>query len=275
LTALSPAERGFVLGAARAGAGAEEAARRLDEPACGRCRSAGRALAAGGEAARLAALDEVAAELRAPLPAGLERVHPGWIRRALEDESSVVVRAIAARLPVGAREVATEILAGRDEDPDQPPPAFRAGALDALVRAIFSGISPMTGAPENPGALIEELERRGAMALGRSLAGAPRAVVARAAVGIGEPWARAVVDAASEAIAPGERAAARALVAAVTPAEVARLGAARAIGVRATAAQLAGADEAERLAAAQRLPPALGQALLAALAGGGRPAEDD
>jgi hypothetical protein len=281
LTALSPAERGFVLGAARAGAGAEETARRLAEPAGGRCRAALQALAAAAEPARAAALDQIVAELHAPFPAGLEQLHPGWIRRALEGESSVVVRAIAARLPAGAREVAAEILAGRDEDPDQPPPSFRPDALDALMRVIFGGVSPIAAAPDRPGgrgephpaALIEALERRGAIALGHSLAGAPRAVVARAAVGIGEPWARVVVDAASQAITPGARAAARSLVAAVTAAEVARLGAARAIGVRATAAELAGADEAERLAAAQRLPPALGDALLAALAGDG-PAED-
>jgi hypothetical protein len=267
-----------VLGAVRAGADPAGVAARLPGLAAARCQAALEALAAGAAGEREEALQALGEALRAPVPAGMGRVHPGWIRRVLDGESTPVIRAAAEQLPPGAREVAAQILAGRDQDQGLSGPGLRPEATAALLRMLFAGLAPM---PEGPGdgvpaaawalcaqpapLLLETVERLGAVTLGRSLAGAPSAVVARAAAGIGEPFARAVVEAAAAEVTPCARAAARALVAAASAAEVAAQGAARAIGLRALAADLGGEDEATRAAVAQRLPPASGEALLAAL----------
>jgi hypothetical protein len=113
-------------------------------------------------------------------------------------------------------------------------------------------------------ALVEAVDRRGAEVLGASLHGAPAAMIARAVAGVGTPLGRVVLDAASTVPAPRARAQARALVARTRPL-VAELGAARAIGLHALAQELAREEAAEEMVArvAQRLPPGLGQALLA------------
>src|SRR4051812_37810884 len=86
---LPPVERGFVLGLALAGA-APAAAARLAGPGGERCARALGALAAAAPDTRAGELEELRREALAPVPAGIERVHPGWIRRALADEPADV-----------------------------------------------------------------------------------------------------------------------------------------------------------------------------------------
>jgi hypothetical protein len=257
-------ERGALLGLSGApdfGA-ARAAAERFAEPAHGRCRAALDALAALPEADRRAELAALAGGVGAAVPEGLEHVHPGWVRRALEGESSLVVRIVMRDLPATAAAPAAELLRARgDTVPGLAAPAVAETAeVVALRRRVLAGLAPMPS-PREAGATLDEVDRRGAETLGRALAGAPPDVVARAAAGVGEPWAPAVLEATRTASAE-ERTAARELVAAVPPGEAAR-GVARAVGLRAVARDLARESPAGRAAAAQRLPPAVGDALLA------------
>jgi len=239
------------------------AARLQEAGAAARCAQALQAL--GGGAAARAALAELTA---GAVPAGLERVHPGWLRRALEGERSTVVRALAAALPAALGALSVEILEARGEDPRAPAPQVAAPVVSALARALFGALAPLP--PEASAAaralcalpfaaLLEEIDRRGARTLGTSLAGAPARVLAQAAAGAGEVLGSLVLEAARAAVTPQARAAARELVAAAAG------GAARAVGLRALAGELArqGAGPEAVAAVAQRLPPAVGDALVA------------
>jgi hypothetical protein len=278
--ALAADERGALLGLLVGGAAS--AADRLSGAAGARCRAALAACAGLEPAARAGLRAQLAAEVGAAMPAGLDGVHPGWLRRVFEREASVVVRAAARGLPSPVARVADELLRARGESgraagaiPDGP-------GLDALRRALFAGLAPPppvdgTGLPvaralcalARP-ALLDEVDRRGAETLGLALAGAPGAVVARAAAGVGEPHARVVLEAARAPAPDGAREAARALVASVPPDEAGR-GVARAVGLRVVARAVAGEGAAAAAAVAQRLPPALGDALLAFVESLGEP----
>jgi hypothetical protein len=264
---LAADERGVVFGLLRGGEAASGLAGRSGE----RCRAAlaaVRALPPDGRAAERAAL---AAEIAAPLPAGLSRVHPGWLRRVLEAESSDVVRAAARGAPAGVARIAADILEVRDE----PPRRSLGGPRVADVqRAVFAALAPMPAAGSGPplsgalcaltcSALIEELDRRGATALGHAVAGAPDAVVARAAAGAGPELAPILLAAARGGVTPEARAEARALAAGASPRTTRVHGAVRAVGLRAVARAVAPEGEAALAAVAQSLPPALGDALLA------------
>jgi hypothetical protein len=271
---LAADERGLVLGLLLGlppGGGAEAAAP-LAGAAADRCRAAlaaVRALGPEGEAAARAALG---AEIAGGLLAGLALVHPGWVRRALEGERGDVIRAVVRGAPGEVARVAGELLAARDE-PAGPP--LDGPVAAELRRAVFAALAPMPGPAGPPRAaalcaltftqLLEEIDRCGATALGLALAGAPAAVVARAAAAAGEPHAREVLAAARSGASTEARAAARALVASVPAGEAAR-GGVRAVGLRAVARDIAPEGEAALTAVAQRLPPVVGEALLACAA---------
>jgi hypothetical protein len=279
VAALSLEEKGFVLGAALARLTPVDAERRVSGPGGALCAAALEALAALARPTRAAALAELTALVRAPVPAGLERVHPDWLRERLERESSAVVRAVAAGLPEGPRAVAADVLRARGEP---------AGALEresgvagpgaaALARAVFAGLVPLAGAgaPQTPIArelaalppeeIARAIEIRGAETLGRSLRGAPAPVMARAAAALGPALAPVALEAAR---ADGEPAARDRARATVESAGIAAPGeAALAIGMRATAAVLAEEGGAALLAVAQRLPAARARLLLAAAVG--------
>jgi hypothetical protein len=271
--ALSADEKGAVLGLARAGVGATT----LAGAAGLRCGAALAALGAADEATRAGTLEALAAVVAAPVPAGLERVHPGWIRRALEGERSEIVRAVVAGLPAGVRAAADELLRAREDAPAPRWAAASGPALDELRRAVFAPLVPMPVGPGAaarmprahalcalaPAALVDELDRRGAETIGRALAGAPAEALARAAAGVGEALARVVVGAARGDVSNEARAAARAVVASA-PADEAARGPARAVGLRVVAREVAAEGAAALAAVAQALPPALGDALLAA-----------
>jgi hypothetical protein len=276
--ALAVDERGLALGLLVSGGGAD-AAGCLADPGRERCRAALEALAASEEA-RATARAALAAELSAPVPAGLEEVHPGWIRGALEGEPVALVRAVVRGLPPEVGRVADELLRGRGAAPGALARLPEGPGLDGLRRTLFGNLAPMPpGAPGSMpraralcalprAALVDEVDRRGAAALGLALAGAPDAVVARAAAAAGEPAARALLAAAKGPSTPDARAAARALVEDVPAPEAAR-GAVRAVGLRAMAREVAPEGVAALAAVAQRLSPAVGERLLACARGVG------
>jgi hypothetical protein len=270
---LATDERGFVLGVLASG-GEAGAAGHLAAPGRDRCAAALAALARLPEEGRASERAALGSALAAAVPEGLEEVHPGWIRRALEGETSDLVRAVARGLPPAARGVAAELLAARGETFDAASAIPEGPALADVRRGLLAGLAPMPRAsgPGLPiaralcalqsGALIAELDGRGAAALGLALAGAPADVVARAAAAAGETHAPAVLAGARRAATDDARAEARALVASVAGSASSR-DAVRAVGVRAVARDVAPEGVAALAAVAQRLPPSVGAALLA------------
>jgi len=273
VASLSLEEKGLVLGAALAHTPAAELEARLGGAAGARCAAALAALSDEARSARAAAIAALTALVRSPVPAGVERIHPDWLRERFERETSAVVRAVAAGLPPEVRAVAGEVLRARGEDARVPHREADAGAA-ALQRVTFAGLVPLDGAGAPTGPIARELTAlapddvaraiatRGAETLGRSLRGGPAPDIARAAAAVGEALAPVLLDAARADGDPGARDRAREVIAA---AGVATSGdPALAIGVHAVAALLAEEGEAALLAVAQRLPIALGRRLLAA-----------
>jgi hypothetical protein len=279
VAALSFDEKGFVLGAAVARMPAPDAAGRVSGAAGPRCAAALAALGEASRAARAAEIAALAALVRAPVPAGIERIHPDWLRDRFEPETGDVLRAIAAGLPNEVRRLVTDVLRARGEEAHLAGPAAGVQAVAALQRVVFAGLVPLAGAGAPTTALARELaalapadlvraiEMRGAETLGRSLRGAPPPVLARAAAAVGPPLAALVLDAARGDGEPAARDRARRLVGAagMAAAGEATLG----IGLHALADALAEEGDAAILAVAQRLPPAVGRRLLAAANGSG------
>ena len=278
MAALPFAQKGLVLGALLARMPPETFAARFPGPAGRQGQAALESLGRGPRAARASTLAALLSLVRAPVPAGIERVHPGWLRERLLPESSTVIRAVVQgaagdgdRLPAEVRRVAQEVLTERGEAPSQGLAISAAGTAE-LRRRVFAGLVPLAepGAPVGPevaplmalsfATLAEAIEARGAETLGVSLRGAPPPVVARAAAGLGGRLARTLLDAAAQAGPADTREAARRLVARVATERPVDLAAH--LGARALAVALV-ADADALLAVAQRLPPALGRRLLA------------
>ena len=265
-------ERGFVLGTLLAG-GAPAPAGLVGGPSC---QAALTALAAQPRSLRAATLADLIALLRAPVPAGIERVHPGWLRERLDPEPTPVLRAITDELPVEVRRIATEILVSRGEPGGAPPLAHPPGRVIELRRAVFADLVPLAGSagPSGPearalmelsfAAVEEAIEMRGAATMGASLRGAPAPVLAQAAAGMGGRLGRALLEAArptDPSEQPGERDRARVLVSAAAGEDWAPL--AMRLGLRALAVALNAEGGDAAAAVAQRLPPALGRRLIA------------
>ena len=273
VASLSLEEKGLVLGAALAHTPVAELEARLGGAAGARCAAALAALSDEARPARAAAMAALTALVRAPVPGGVERIHPEWLRERFERETSPVVRAVAAGLPPEVRAVAGDVLRARGEDARVPHREADAGAA-ALQRATFAGLVPLDGAggPASPIArelaalapddLARTVSTRGAETLGRSLRGAPAAVAARAAASVGESLAAVVLEAARAEGEPAARDRAREIVAAAGAAATGE--AAFAIGAHAIVALLESEGGAAVMAVAQRLPRAPGRRLLAA-----------
>ena len=283
MAALPFAQKGLVLGALLARMPPETFGARFPGAAGRQGQAALESLGAGPRAARASTLAALISLIRAPVPAGLERVHPGWLRERLLLESSAVIRALQGAagdrdlLPAEVRRVAQEILTERGEA-SLPAVAISAAGTAELRRRVFAGLVPLSepGAPTGPeaaplmklsfAALAEAIEARGAETLGVSLRGAPPPVVARAAASLGGRLARTLLDAAAQRGPADTREAARRLVARVAtekPVDLAAHLGARALAVALTAEGDEGNDADALLAVAQRLPPALGRRLLA------------
>ncbi|MFL5306794.1 MAG: hypothetical protein ACJ8F1_16375 [Polyangia bacterium] len=268
---LAMKEQGFVLGTMLARRSAVEAAR-LAGGADAPWRHSLEGLLAEPRAVRAAALAELIGMTQAPLPGGLARAHPGWLRERLAPEPSAVVRAVTDGLGVEVRRVAAEILAERGETAASTS-GSPAAAVTLLRRAVFGGLVPLAGpgAPAGPearafldlsfAAVEEAVELRGAATLGVSVRGAPAAVVAQAAAGLGGRLARALLEAAAQPGTPEARSEARLLVSAAAGELSAPL--AMRLGLRALALALSREGGESAVAVAQRLPPILGRRLLA------------
>jgi hypothetical protein len=276
VAALPFAEKGLVLGALLARLPSEEFAARF--PGAAGSRAALEALGAESRSARASTLAALISLVRAPVPAGVERIHPGWLRERLGPESPAVVWAVAEGLPPEVRRIADQLLGARPEGPDAAPiaPALSSLAAAELRRRVFAGLVPLAdlGAPTGPvagplmalsfAALEEAIERRGAAALGVSLRGAAAPVIARAAANLGGRLAHALLDAAADSGPPEARDRARRVVERVAAEKPVDLAAH--LGGRNLALALVpeGRDAAQ--AVAQRLPPPLGRRLLAFVA---------
>lgn len=263
---LTAAERGFVLGATLLGLGLE-AGGRLAGAGGERCGSALRELAGLPRERKAGRLASFARDLGAAYPAGIDGVHPSWLRLALAAEPSDLLPALSAGGPPGLRAAAGDVLAGRSGQGPAPQPVPVTGELAAeLRRAIFAALVAPT--PEHPQgllrftgtALIEELRRLGAETLGASLAGAPSDVRARAIAGVGEAYAESV-RASAEHADPAARRQGEVALKEATSGPVAtieeRL---ESIGIAALIARLAHDEEGAR-ALAVRLPHHLGSRL--------------
>jgi len=246
----------------------------LAEPYATACRAALGALGAMDRTERARVIAGLLRRARAPVPDGVENVHPGWLRAAFEGEATPILRAIVDGLPPEVGAVAREIIAARgDRDAAESAPAIADGPLAELRRAAFASLVPMPSAADAERAdapswlrlamllfpaLLAEIERRGAATVGTSLAGAPLAVVARAAAAAGNTLAPAVLEAARRSPPAEERERARALVAAAARVSEAGVGSMTIVGLLALASEL-GPGAARVIA--QRLPPRLGRIL--------------
>ena len=267
-----------MLGAALARTPPADVEARAPGAAGARCAAALAALGDETRTARAAAIAALTALVRAPVPAGIERVHPDWLRERFERESSAVVRAVAAGLPDDVRRRRRRG-AARARRRRAPARAATPGApgVAALQRVVFAGLVPLAGAGAPATPIARELA---ALDAGRARArdrGARRRDARPLAAGCARRrwsrgrrrrWARRSRPVVLEGGGPrrrrrGGRATGRAamVAAAGVPAtgEAAfAIGAARDRGA-------AGRRRAPRrsLAVAQRLPPALGRRLLA------------
>jgi hypothetical protein len=184
---------------------------------------------------------------------GLSRLHPSWIDEALAGERTEVAEMARAAIIDGRR-------------------AFEGVGRD-VARAAFGWLVPLCESRAGPlaeelcgrsdEALRTEIVRRGARAIGRSLAGAPPTLRARAMAAVGEPWAREIAAGSTERLTREERGAATALAtgAAVSedcdPRERLLL-----VGVAALRAELAADAPGSCLRVAGRLPAWLGRRLV-------------
>ena len=249
---VAPEIRGILLALQATGAGDSALhvlAERLREPA----RLAWRALLALDEATRSRSLATWRAQATSGLPTGFPCLHPSWAAEAVADEPPAIVAAVRGDAADGRAE---------------PPETAR-----ELARLAFSHLAPLCESEAGPLAtrllalepddLVVELRRRGARTVGRSLAGAPPALRARAMAGVGEPWAAEMAAGSREPATREERAAARALATAGAtsdgPTADDRL---LAVGIAATKAELEGEGAGSLLRLAGRLPAALGRALV-------------
>jgi hypothetical protein len=272
VAALGLDEKGFILAAVLARLPAAAAEARLGGTTGARCAGALVALAEAPRADRVATTAELIALLRAPVPAGIELVHPGWLRERLIGESNAMIRAITAGLPPVVQAVAAELLTTRADEPDGPEPVYNRAGLAQLRRVVFGGLVPLTG-PGGPRgearalvalaapALAEAIAREGAAVLGTSLRGAPAPLIARAAATVGDALAPSLLAAARRAGPAEDRDEARAAIAAQPTGREACF----ALGLAPLGARLAGQGGAgAALAVAQRLPPEAGRRLLGA-----------
>jgi hypothetical protein len=144
--ALPLSGKGLVLGALLARTAPDTFLTRFGGGSGARGRGAREALAAGSRSTRAATLAELIALGRAQVPAGLELVHPGWLRERLAPEPSPVIRRVVAGLPAEVPRVAGEILRERAGQPiDQPTSdggPYAAGAAEPR-RHVSAGLVPL------------------------------------------------------------------------------------------------------------------------------------
>jgi hypothetical protein len=191
LTALSMEERGCLLGASLLG---------LENPdGLPLSSETWAALRAMPKAKRAALLASWIAELLAPFPAGMERLHPSWVAEALAREPEDLWPALMMGLPNASRVRAC--FPGRTI-PEADSEVWHLDAVAEVQRYVFAGLAPMCVIPSGPrGAslcrlscdqLLAEIERRGAANLRDELVregpASLYAVAGRLPVTLGRSW---------------------------------------------------------------------------------------
>ena len=191
LASLDAVERGFVLGALLLGTADDAGVTApLPPPSRERCAAALAALAALPRAERIRLTGAMARDAMAPLPAGIEAVHPEQLAAALAGESTATVSLVARGAPRALRAALLQA-GGAEHDPeatgDLMAGALEAGALDpSLVTELQrAALAPIAALPprgdgpiqrralallhQGPVALLAEAAEGGAALLGRRL----------------------------------------------------------------------------------------------------------
>jgi len=259
--------------------GADEAALEgLDEKRRALCASAWRELQEVGEPRREEILAEWRATAASALPQGLDRLHPSWIVAALEGEPSHIVRLVLTALPEAVRArvlgmLGNEDAGGRNGDGMRACPM---AIKREVAHAAFGSLAPLCESACGPLAeilcdlpfdeLLTEATRRGAHAVGQSLAAAPPALRARAMAAAGEPWAQAIGAASAEGTCDADRKSALAFANTRIP-DSARTPTERLlhIGLAALKSELVAEHAGSAYRVAGRLPATLGQPLIGRL----------
>lgn len=221
----------------------------LDEPRRVSLRQAWQDLQAMDEATRDRTLSACRQEA---VSTDLARLHPSWIDEELAGERPGLAAAIRGALAAGAK------VDGRARE-------LARLALARCVALCDSEAGPLAGelSALSLDELLDDITRRGARAVGRSLGGAPPAVRARAMAAVGEPWAQEIAAGARQVLSPAERAAALGLAGrAGTSAGTTVRERLLAVGLAALKDELAAEGAGSALRVAGRLPATLGRALL-------------
>jgi hypothetical protein len=247
----------------------------LDEKRRAVCAGAWRELQEAGETRREEILAQWRAAAASAVPQGLDRLHPSWIVAALEGEPSHIVRLALTTLPKSVRARVLGMLGNGDAD-GRNGDEIRACPM-AIRREVaheaFGSLAPLCESACGPSAeilcglpfdeLLTEAIRRGARAVGQSLAGAPPALRARAMAAAGEPWAQVIGAASAESTTPACRKAAMAHANTMIP-DSARAPSERLlhIGLAALKSELVDEHAGSVYRVAGRLPAALGRPLI-------------
>jgi hypothetical protein len=191
LTTLSVEERGCLLGASLLG---------MDDltglPVSAEAWAALRALPKANRAALLATW---IADLQAPFPAGMERLHPSWVAEAVASEPEDLWPALMMGLPD-----ADQVRAGFPgrSVPEANSTAWQLDAVTEMQRFVFADLARLCVTPVGPlGArlcrlscdeLLAEVDRQGAEKLREDLVregvASLYAVVGRLPAKLGRPW---------------------------------------------------------------------------------------
>jgi len=204
LNALSPEERGCLLGACLLS---------LGDAVCGFfpvVSQAWAALRGMTKAERAALLAVWIAEMHAPFPPGMDRLHPSWVAEILSSQPEHLWPALIIGLPNAGP--VRERLSNKNI-PEGTEQGWRSEAVVELQRYVFASLAPLCRVPSGPlGAylcrlsfeeLLAEIDRRGAggaegqratglAALREELSGegidSMRAVAGRLPATIGRSW---------------------------------------------------------------------------------------
>ncbi len=195
LELLTLPERGFVLGAALLGLGAEAPAQLVPQVA-ERCGDALQVLSTLPRERKATKLGQLARDLGAPFPAGVELCHRSWLKPMIEPEPSELVQTLVSGAPPPLREAAGELLREREAGgsaaitlsipPEMATELRRLVFAPAQVPNVTAGpaVAPLMEL-DSP-RLRDEVRRLGARALGASVAEAPNEVRARAMAAVGK-----------------------------------------------------------------------------------------
>jgi len=191
---LSSSEQGFVLGAALLGLRADATAG-LEPRTRARCAEALAALAGLDRNERAAATARMLRALLAPVPRGLETMHPGWIEPRLAGLPTPLLLAVVAGWSRARGELARALVARREESAMEAA-VVGEDALRELRRAVCVGLLPLPDdaamhelVTSGAEALARACAARGATHAGVSLQGAEAAAVAGAMVAGLRGWA--------------------------------------------------------------------------------------